>query len=137
MWVIFHFSAQTSEVSSGVSLRVTRRIASWLHSTFLRNTGEAELVERMHPYIRKFAHMGEYGILFILLFLSFKVSFKAYRCMMNGILISFIYACIDEFHQTFVSGRSGQFADVCVDMTGVLFAILLILIFLAPGQDNS
>ena len=33
-------------------------------------------------------------------------------------LATFAYACSDEWHQTFVEGRSGQVSDVAFDMLG-------------------
>ena len=36
-----------------------------------------------------------------------------------------LYSCSDEWHQTFISGRSGQFRDVCLDSLGIAGGILL------------
>ena len=120
MFVIFSFSGQTAEVSSGISLKVTQKIVQLIG--ILRggeNVDPDYLVELLHPYVRKCAHMGEFGVLFVLLFLSFLASTVATRAMAAAIFVSFIYACLDEFHQTKVGGRAGAFTDVCVDMTGV------------------
>ena len=129
MFVIFSFSGQTAEVSSGISLKVTQKVVYFIE--ILRG-GEADdteyLVELLHPYVRKCAHMGEFGVLFVLLFLSFLASTMATRAMAAAIFVSFIYACLDEFHQTKVGGRAGMFTDVCVDMTGVLAAVMFVLI---------
>lgn len=129
MFVIFSFSGQTASVSSGISLKVTWKIVDIIR--ILRG-GEGidtdYLVEIMHPYVRKCAHMGEFGVLFVLLFLSFLASTVATRAMAAAIFVSFIYACLDEFHQTKVGGRAGMFTDVCVDMTGVLAAVMFVLI---------
>ena len=47
-------------------------------------------------------------------------------------LISFIicvlYASIDEFHQLFVPGRSGQVTDVLIDLIGVVLGLLLVFL---------
>ena len=40
--------------------------------------------------------------------------------------ICFLYACTDELHQLFSSGRSGQFDDVLLDSIGALLGILLL-----------
>ena len=40
--------------------------------------------------------------------------------------IALAYACTDEFHQTFVSGRTGTPVDVGVDAIGMAIAALLI-----------
>ena len=39
-------------------------------------------------------------------------------------LICFVYACSDEWHQTFVPGRAGQFRDVLLDTAGSLTGLL-------------
>ena len=129
MYVIFSFSGQTAEVSSGLSLKVTQKIVEIIgHLRGGENFDSGYLVELLHPYVRKCAHMGEFGVLFVLLFLSFLASTVATRAMALAILVSFVYACLDEFHQTKVGGRAGMFTDVCVDMTGVLAAVMFVLI---------
>jgi len=40
--------------------------------------------------------------------------------------ISLLYACSDEFHQTFVRGREGTPRDVAIDAVGIAIAALLI-----------
>ena len=40
--------------------------------------------------------------------------------------ISLVYACTDEFHQTFVRGREGTPRDVGIDAIGMAIAALLI-----------
>lgn len=54
-------------------------------------------------------------------------------CKYNGvkdilklsILICMLYACSDEIHQLFVSGRSGKVLDVCIDTFGSLMGIFI------------
>ena len=135
MFVIFSFSGQTAEVSSGISLKVTQKIVQLIG--ILRggeNVDPDYLVELLHPYVRKCAHMGEFGVLFVLLFLSFLASTVATRAMAAAIFVFFIYACLDEFHQTKVGGRAGAFTDVCVDMTGVLAAVMFVLMIYSFWQ---
>ena len=38
---------------------------------------------------------------------------------------SFLYACLDELHQSFVAGRDGTFFDVGIDAIGFVVAALL------------
>ena len=40
--------------------------------------------------------------------------------------ISFLYAISDEYHQTFVDGRTGSADDVVIDSLGIVTALLLI-----------
>jgi VanZ family protein len=41
-------------------------------------------------------------------------------------LVSVLYAASDEYHQTFVPGRSGRLVDVGVDTIGALVALLVV-----------
>lgn len=43
------------------------------------------------------------------------------------LLISFLYATSDEFHQLFVPGRSAGIFDIIIDTTGILFAVVIYL----------
>ncbi|MDP9228807.1 MAG: VanZ family protein [Actinomycetota bacterium] len=48
------------------------------------------------------------------------------RPLLAAALISLAYAAGDEYHQTFVEGRTGTPVDVCIDATGIALAALLI-----------
>ena len=48
------------------------------------------------------------------------------RPLLIAVCIAFAYACTDEFHQTFVSGRTGTPVDVAIDSIGMAIAALLI-----------
>ncbi len=37
-------------------------------------------------------------------------------------LLAFLYACSDEYHQTFVDGRGGKPLDVAIDSVGIAIA---------------
>ena len=45
-----------------------------------------------------------------------------------AVVLSFLYACLDEFHQLFVAGRCGQPFDVGVDTSGALVAVVVALL---------
>lgn len=136
MIVIFRFSGQQGELSASLSYKVTQEISEVLHETVMPGRSVAELTELLHPAVRKAAHMAEYAVLFTLLFLSFFFSVLATRSAAISIVISFVYACVDEFHQTLVSGRSGNPLDICVDMTGVLIAVAIVL-FIYSGWQSA
>ncbi len=75
--------------------------------------------------IRKAAHMTEYAILFLLSrWAAFGTTGSTNLRAWLPVLLSVAYACTDEFHQSFVPGRSAQFSDVLVDSTGVLLAVI-------------
>ena len=46
-------------------------------------------------------------------------------------LVGVLYAASDEFHQSFVPGRSPSIVDVGIDSLGVLTGILAVLIIIS------
>ncbi|HEY6771126.1 MAG TPA: VanZ family protein [Solirubrobacterales bacterium] len=96
MGVIFYLSAQTS-------------------------TGE-------HPWwdviLRKLGHVSGYALLTALWWWALEGVVR--RPLVIAVSIAFAYACTDEFHQTFVHGRTGTPVDVLIDSIGMAIAALLI-----------
>ena len=43
-------------------------------------------------------------------------------------VLTFGYACTDEFHQLFVPGRAGRFTDVLIDSSGALVLSLIVVL---------
>jgi VanZ family protein len=76
--------------------------------------------------VRKAAHFTEYFILYVLLYraINRKENLNI-KVFIWAILIVFLYACSDEFHQAFVPGRGPAFRDVLVDTCGGLTAFLI------------
>lgn len=86
--------------------------------------------------IRKVAHMSEYAILALFTYYALiKIAFNKRIIFQITFLISFLYACSDELHQLFISGRSGQFTDVLIDSTGCL--IMLLFLYLWQKRKNE
>lgn len=78
-----------------------------------------QVIEKLNYPLRKIAHASEYFILTILLIRALKNSrVSGNKVFLFTILICFLYACTDEYHQTFVSGRTGQFSDILIDTLG-------------------
>ncbi len=126
MGVIFLFSAQDSEASSQLSSGILRRfILVFLPDRLGQNV---QFVQSLSFLIRKCAHMTEYAILAVLLLGQIRLYGwlgKGLRQAALAIIIVFLYAATDEFHQLFISGRSGQFTDVLIDTCGGLIGSLL------------
>lgn len=129
IFVMSSFGPDSSNAQSGSIVQVI--------SHFLPKSNAYDLVF----LVRKTAHFIEYAILGFLFYLNFKnftsISIRIDRPQQTSIFIpilavlaSALYACTDEFHQLFVSGRSGQLFDVFVDTLGALTGILLVTLIL-------
>lgn len=68
--------------------------------------------------IRKAAHFTEYFILAILVFKAVRNDLSHNKSIIISVLVVFLYACTDEFHQSFVPGRACMFRDVMIDTSG-------------------
>ncbi|MCY6485909.1 VanZ family protein [Clostridium aestuarii] len=78
--------------------------------------------------IRKAAHLTEYFILYVLLYNALNNEKLGKKTMITVLGIIFLYACSDEFHQSFVPGRGPAFRDVLIDTSGGLIAGIIIYI---------
>lgn len=143
MTLIFTMSSFGSDSSNAQS----NQIIQVLHQVFpnLSNDHSFFGASNLVFIVRKAAHFTEYAILGLLFFLVYRAYLAKYsdakpsdtklsnvklsdaKLFLLALCSSFLYACTDELHQLFVSGRSGQFTDVLIDTLGALFGCLLLL----------
>lgn len=85
-----------------------------------------QIIEKSNYPLRKVAHASEYFIFTILILIALKNSgVKGCKKFIIALVICFIYACTDEYHQTFVNGRTGQFSDTLIDTLGGFISCLM------------
>ena len=130
MITIFEFSNQNGDTSQGTSDVITDKIIE------INNDLENKR-DQVSFCVRKLAHFSIYFVGGILLF-EFYNTFDVTNKKVFGMsaLTGVCYATFDEVHQLFISGRSGQFRDVCIDSTGIIVA-LIIMMLIAKAKKNS
>lgn len=132
MVMIFCFSMQNSSESSGISGGVTEFILKKLTHDYRDMTASEKkhLFKTAEHIIRKLAHFSVYTVL------GFCVSSAVGRRKIFSVgslitvCIGFVYACSDELHQYFVSGRSCRFTDIMIDTSGVIAGIIISMVLL-------
>lgn len=77
---------------------------------------------------RKGAHAILYGVLGYLSFNVFLREKMKWMSALAALIFSFCASVLDEFHQTFVPGRTGQVWDVQIDTVSALVVIALTLL---------
>jgi len=78
------------------------------------------------PFIDKFIHLVEYGILGFLFYRALRASRLAKQVFILAIIFSILYALSDEIHQYFVPGREFDLWDIAADSLGaILVAVYL------------
>ncbi len=138
MYLIFFLSSETGEDSSARSMG----FLEYVNSIF----GETGLTEVM---IRKGTHILEYSVLSLLSFLA--IRFTNLISPMNSydqsptkmiksdnelyiilsLWFSVLFAILDEYHQLFVTGRTGSIVDVCIDLIGIVVMLLIVRVVFA------
>lgn len=144
LYLIFGFSAQPGEESASLSLRISLYLVQ-LFSPFLPAASTNEILmeqaESIHFLVRKAAHMTEYFLLTLSLHLPMAVCLKNRISHRQKLLLGFIgavfLASADEFHQTFVSGRSGNLTDVAIDTIGITAASILVFILYQWSKSHT
>lgn len=137
LWMAFIFwmSHQTGEDSSELS----NVIVIWIleHIPFD--------IMSLSYFVRKAAHMFEYFMLFLLTYYGFihldstkKLLQKSPLLQASPLLqksplllsylVSFLYACTDEFHQMFVPNRGPAVKDVFIDSLGITIGLVVVIL---------
>ena len=65
---------------------------------------------------KKIAHISEYAILFTLIFRATKGNY------LMSFILTILYSASDEYHQSFIQGRTARFYDLGFDLTGANIA---------------
>ena len=126
MAAIFYFSSGNGKDSSNMSRQVTEWLIPFVYPGYssLGAAQQAGAFSMLHWLVRKAAHFGE----FALLAAAFRQFLWTFPLKWPGIL-SFVltaaYAGLDEWHQLYVDGRSGQVSDIAVDCAGALCGVFL------------
>ena len=140
MYVIYSFSAQPGEVSGNLSYQISYDIVELKSDLLSENLSGDELAYKadgIHYYVRKAAHMTEYFLLAV------AISFPLYVYGVRGVWLMILagivcvgFAGLDEYHQSFVGGRTPAVKDVCIDSSGAFIGILLVQAFCWSVLNN-
>lgn len=127
LWVgfIFYNSMQIGEVSSEASGRYTK-----LAMNILNSIGINIEQDNLSLLIRKLAHIFEFFVLSILIFIyldSFKFKYKTVIAI--NIISCLAIAFLDESLQLFIEGRYGSIIDVGIDSIGIILSNCLTLLY--------
>lgn len=127
--LIFAFSGQDGEESGSLSSMISEKCAELLNAIsgkhWTQNVIESMATYFEHP-IRKLAHFSEYACMGVLLYGVWRPWKERNRKLYLLIVLwVFVSAGADEFHQLFVPGRYGCFADVVLDTCGGAFGLLV------------
>ncbi|MBE6867143.1 MAG: VanZ family protein [Ruminococcus albus] len=125
--VIFVFSSSPATDSSNQSRTIVMKVIYFFFKDFDHKpiSEKAAVYSLVTTFVRKCAHFSEYALLAGLAFSAFYGIRNRILRLLCSVAAAALYACTDEFHQTFVPGRSGMMRDVIIDSTGALFGAVV------------
>ena len=114
-WMIFIFVGSTDLLSAEHTSRFIGPFLRW----FSPGVSDATIAS-VQLVVRKCGHLTEYAILAALLYRALHR-----RLWWAAFVIAGLYAALDEFHQSFVSSRTGSPWDIFIDCIGAALGLLL------------
>jgi VanZ family protein len=123
LWMVLISFASTSEFSALNTSQFVRPLILWLFPTL----SDAH-VTAIHFITRKAGHFTEYAVMGLLAARAFTASAKKFlqqHWFQVGLVLLIAYALLDEFHQSFVPGRTASIYDSAIDVAGGLTALFV------------
>ncbi|HTV58285.1 MAG TPA: VanZ family protein [Verrucomicrobiae bacterium] len=134
-WAVVISGFSTSLFTAQNTGSVIIPVLHWIFPGFSPGT-----LSVIHFAIRKCAHFTEYFILSWLILRGLRGEMKVTKVhwALLTIFLVFGYAALDEFHQSFVPGRTAAFRDVLLDTSGGITAqvVAALLMLLAGARER-
>ncbi len=86
---------------------------------------------------KKGGHAIGYALLGIAYFFALPPRLSSGYRFSIALLMVILFALSDEFHQSFVEGRTSSIRDVVIDTAGAGFALLIAAIYSSNSSSNS
>lgn len=135
MGLIFYFSAQPSQESTIQTNVIVDMIYKIYTNVFGGKLDFNAFNGVWFKPVRKIAHFSEFAMLGVLAYINIKDYVKKNPIVIS-IIFSGIYAISDEIHQIYVPGRYCALVDMCIDVCGATFGILLIHLILVRWKKD-
>jgi VanZ family protein len=130
-WAIVISAFSTGVFTAENTSRIIIPILHWLFPH-----ASSDTLRVMHYFIRKCGHFTEYFVLSLLILRGIRGGRREMRLawIFAAIVLVAGYASLDEFHQSFVPGRTAAVSDVLLDTTGGAAAQAIAALMLLWGH---
>jgi VanZ family protein len=124
----------THYFSSEQTARVIYPILKWLFPS-----ASHRMLHLMHVAIRKLAHISEFGVFSVTVFLGVRGPRSGWKLnwAVWTLLVAIAYAGLDEWHQSFVPLREPSVRDVFIDSFGALLAQVVVFVYAQIHSNSS
>ena len=126
VWMGFIFVMSTDLGSAAHTSRIIEPLILWI-----RPNASPEEIAQVHFLVRKLGHLSEYAVLALLALRAIRLSARPVSSRWSwaraglALLIAAAYAATDEWHQSFVPGRTAALFDVLIDSSGASAGLTL------------
>nr|WP_240893788.1 VanZ family protein [Limisphaera ngatamarikiensis] len=124
LWMALIFTASADSASAPRTSRIIGPLVRWLFPDWPEAWVEVAVL-----VVRKLAHVVEYAVLAFLVWRALwrprrpELRFWEWRPAVWSLVVVFLYAVTDEYHQTFVPDRQGSLRDVLLDTAGGILGL--------------
>lgn len=122
LWAGLIYFFSTEQFSYGRTESWFGALLNWLYPGI-----PADFEDSIHQLARKLGHWSEYFVFALLLLRAMrrgKVDAWEWRRAASTLILIFLYAVIDEWHQSFIPSRGPSLSDVVLDFFGGLCGVL-------------
>jgi VanZ family protein len=130
-WAVVISTFSTGLFTSDNTSRIIVPMLKW----FFPHASQ-ETLFLVHHFIRKMGHVTEYFILSLLILRGIRggQSGAHLKWAITAIVMVGCYAALDEFHQSFVPGRTAAVSDVLIDTAGGIAAQIVVALVVLLGD---
>ncbi len=90
-----------------------------------KNADVPKFIISLDPTLQNLLHIPVFGLLAFLWLKSFtKYAILTFTKVIITLIITILFGCLEEFHQTFVSGRYGSLTDMLLNIVGIFMGIV-------------
>lgn len=123
---IYYLSSKNGIESSQESTRVALFLKKIAAENFMINDNDTFWRITVNQIVRKAAHFLEYMTIGIISCTLLNIIIrKAWPSAVLSMTICTTIACIDEYRQGFIPGRTSKWFDIKVDISGLILGVLL------------
>ena len=129
VWMAVIFTASSDAHSYDHSSRLLEPILHWLFPGMSQPN-----IEKLHHFLRKCGHLTEYAVLALLVWRALHATGNdlptwSWPKVGGTLLVVFLFAATDEFHQVYVPTRTPMVTDVLIDTAGGTLGLLALWFF--------
>jgi VanZ family protein len=88
-------------------------------------------------FVKKGGHAIGYGLLGLSYFYALPKRLSKFYRVITALMMAILFALSDEYHQSFVQGRSSSLGDVFIDGIGAMIALVLGTSYSSNSRSNS